>query len=373
MSSSQPLARETEVLSSAIKRGKTDPTNSESFDTLPRLRDGVYKELCRRLQAQGVRDELSQALFHWCLPTKLEHEALWKQLLGDPLSVPTRAINTLLELEPSSLDDPNERSLNLTYYYMRSFRIKVSDCRLVISRILSSGHDGNKKAFHYLVHMKGMDSNADITLRYLGKTNDRPWNRHASDLRSTFLSGFLPYFFKAVAHYAEAVITKATVHVAVGATTDRTYTVPDLVGLQEKILIALFGRTALNTQAGGDETMRFYDEDHSVFLILETDTITKLRQTMQPCSMEVRIGVAQYAKDIREYINGHSSTVKASRRKRRLTFSDMIENNLAQQAVPRTVSDGSALMVTVGSDIGETHSNQVANFSRPKDLELPPS
>jgi hypothetical protein len=43
-------------------------------------------------------------------------------------------------------------------------------------------------------------------------------------------------------------------------------------------------------------------------------------------------------------------------------FTDNVENMLFRQAVPSVLSDQSAVMVTVGSDIGELHENHEDEF-----------
>jgi hypothetical protein len=83
---SQPLAEQTERLLSKVQRSKSDrqedvfrfSTSSthtmlpeEGFQTLTRLREGVYTELCDRLKARGVSSTLfSEKNFDFCLPKK---------------------------------------------------------------------------------------------------------------------------------------------------------------------------------------------------------------------------------------------------------------------------------------------------------------
>ncbi|KAJ8118410.1 hypothetical protein OPT61_g620 [Boeremia exigua] len=138
---------------------------------------------------------------------RLEQEGLWRLPLKDPLAVPTYLVNTLLTLEPSTPDSPgvSTHSANISYD-IGSFTLQVSECRIIMADIIKDGYDANKKAFHCFEDPRKRDPGAYITLRYLGKTEGKPWNRHLSNIRSRFLSGFLSQFFKRAANRAAQIV-----------------------------------------------------------------------------------------------------------------------------------------------------------------------
>lgn len=280
---------------------------------------------------------------------------MWRLLLEDPFTVPTYLFDQLLSLEPSVPDSPPP-SVNNTCFYVRSFTIKVRDLRNVFHELLDDGYDMNDRVFTWIERIELEPENAYVTLRYCGQTQNRPWDRHVSDIYSTSLKSFVGRFLKTVGKWCSQVLSEAVVQVVSGATATVPLTV-DILDLREQVLIALIGDGSLNTEAGGKDIMYFTDADHDLFIALDTDAVASLKE-LQPCSFGTKDGIQRYTSAVRTYVQHHPSTTGGKKR----FFSDYTENMLFEQGLPKVLSDGSAVLVTLGSDIGELHNDNESPF-----------
>lgn len=84
-----------------------------------------------------------------------------------------------------------------------------------------------------------------------------------------------------------------------------------------------------------------------------------MRSVPRPYPASLRDSLAHYVKQICTYVDADYTTRKGETD---YVFSDTVQDNLFQQAVSQLLKDGSALMVTLGSDIGEIYNNHVGKF-----------
>jgi hypothetical protein len=165
------------------------------------------------------------------------------------------------------------------------------------------------------------------------------------------------HLVKTLGQLCSEVLANATVQVVVGASTELPLPAM-LLNLYEQALIALFGDGSLNLQAGGKDTMTFNDEDQAAFVSLRTDTVNLLQQYTQPCPSTMVAGITRYASDVRAYVEANPSTRGGKGR----LFTDNTEEMIRRQGTPSILSSSSAVLVTLGSDIGELHENQEESF-----------
>jgi hypothetical protein len=128
------------------------------------------------------------------------------------------------------------------------------------------------------------------------------------------------------------------------------------VDLREQVLIALFGDGALNSEAGGKRTMVFSQEDYDAFSLLNTDTVSLL-ELSQKCSEEMVSAIQKYASDAQKYANTNPATTGTDKRK----ITDTVMSALVDQVTP-SVINGSAIMVTLASDIGDHSKGENIRF-----------
>jgi hypothetical protein len=288
--------------------------------------------------------------------SRLEHEDEWRLLLEDPLATSTHILQNMLTLETSSADSPDPAPKS-NVFYIRAFTMRVRDIRDVCQGMLHDGYDMNPRIFAWLERIEGISDNAYFTLRYCGQSQNKPWDRHVSDIYSKSLKSFLGQFLKTVGMMCSDVLSSATVHVVAKAST-KLQLDPEILDLREQTLIALFGDGVLNTEVGGKDIVVLSEEDHTLFLLLGTDTTNLLKST-QSCPTPIRSKLMAYARAVRSYVDAHPTTV-AGKAKR--TFSQKTERMIYDQGTFSILSDGSAVMVSLGSDIGDTHEEDDSTF-----------
>lgn len=262
----------------------------------------------------------------------------------------------LLHLE-SSNPDSSVPGPTATALYIRSFTIRIIDLRKVLKNTIKDGYDMHERAFDWLQRFEGKDDNSYVTLRYCGQTKNKPWGRHVSDIYSTSLSEFLGRFFKLLGKRCPDVLSSATVQTVVRASTELPLSYTHL-NFREQVLIALFGDGVLNLQARGKNLMSFTDEDQTTFFSLGSDTVTLLEKHTQACSSATAASVAQYITDVGKYVGANPST----KGQKKHAFTDAVQYILLRQAIPSVIPNHSAIMVTLGSDVGELHKNHEDEF-----------
>jgi hypothetical protein len=243
-------------------------------------------------------------------------------------------------------------------FYIRTYTIQVGQLKRVLQNMIDDGFGSNDRLPIWLQVTDDMDAMSYVTLRYCGQTKNRPWDRHVADIYATTTAGFLAGFFRTVAKWCPEVLTHAKVDTVVRANADFKQTAKS-IDLLEQILIVLFGDGALNVEAGGRDSMNVTEENQVTFLALgSTNLVNSLRKHTYPPSQTIRNGVTDYARAVRQYVDANSSTTSDNK----YIFNDETEDIIARQAVPSVIAGSSAVMVTLGSDIGELQENCAAPF-----------
>jgi hypothetical protein len=293
------------------------------------------------------------------MQNRLDQETQFRLLLEDPTAVSIQMLNDMLKLEMSTPDSPLPPP-NSVLFYVRTFTIKVADLRNVLHAMLHDGYDMNEHIFVWLERIDEMSDIAYMTLRYCGQSKNRPWDRHVSDVYSTSLRSFLGQFLKTIGLICPSVLESARVQVVVHASATFGMPMgPNMQDLNEQVLIALFGDGVLNSEAGGHDTIALTQEDRDIFDALQTRTISALKLA-RPCSLVTQQELRRYARDVRAYVSRNPTTTKGQ--SKRHQFSDTTESMLVKQGTPLVLSNDSAAMVTLGSDLGDTHEEDDVPF-----------
>jgi hypothetical protein len=265
-------------------------------------------------------------------------------------------LNRMLSLKINTADSPHPLP-GSNNFYIRSFTMRVRDIWDVSQSMLHDGYDMNTRVFSWMERIEALDGNTYLTLRYCGQSQNRPWDRHVSDIYSKSLKSFMGQFLKTVGMLCPDVLKNATVHTVTKAASTLQLDA-DYLDLKEQVLIALFGDGVLNTEIGGKNSIILVQEDKDLFTTLNTTTV-ELLQTTHQCPATLRTKLQQYAKSVRRYVEDNAATTSGKLKNR---FSDVTENMLVYQGTPRVLSDGSAVMVSLGSDLGDTHENEEGTF-----------
>ncbi|RAR06499.1 hypothetical protein DDE82_003320 [Stemphylium lycopersici] len=333
------------------------------FESLQQLKVAVWNVLIERLRLNGVTSSRLQIQhFHWCLPTSLEHEAAWRLLLIDPFSVNLAMLSNMMTLVPSNPDsDRPPRTPNSIY--IRTYSILVKELRDIFQCMLHDGFNSNSNMFSCLERLQEMEDNDYVTLRYCGQTSgvDRPWERHVSDIYKTSLKTWLAQFHKTLGLINNDIISGILVHAVYKAcSAEGVRLSPDIVDLREQILIALFGDGVLNTEFGGKDIIVLTPDHHQAFDFLKTNFVKQITSTGH-CPTTMKSSLRKYARKVMQYAKSHPTTTTGEG-KTRHSFSDETKAMLVEQGMSRVMSDGSAIMVSVGSDLGDTHEDDDKAF-----------
>lgn len=267
-------------------------------------------------------------------------------------------LQEMLSLEQSTADSPDPPK-NANMFYIRTFMMRVRDIRSVFQAMLHDGYDNNPRIFAWMERIESHDvsDNQYLTLRYCGQSRNKPWDRHVSDIYSKSLKTFLAQFLKTLSMICPDVLSSSSIHTVIMATS----TVPlgaDILDIREQVLISLFGDSVLNTEVGGKDVIVLTEDDQTLFDALRTNTVADLKRT-KPCSSRTLDQLRVYAKEVCHYANENSSTTlgKSSRRMTART-----EQMLIDQGTPTCLRDGSAVMVTLGSNLGDDHDDEEESF-----------
>jgi hypothetical protein len=387
---SQPLVNEAQRLLSRYQRTISERAENDlpvsrivrgdvpekDYVILDELRREVLRVIVARLKARNIITNLVKSgTFWWCLPKRyviqcrylmrmltrssLDQEPQFRLLLQDPYAVGTHMLKDMLVLEDSTPDSPNPPPHSVLFY-IRTFTVQVKDLHDVLHAMLHDGFDMNARIYVWLERIEDMSNISYVTMRYCGQSKNRPWDRHTSDIYSTSLRSFFNRFLKTCGMICPSVLQSATVQVVRHASmTSGAPIGAELVDTTEQVLIALFGDSVLNTEAGGNTTVSLAQDDRDIFESLNTKTISALSST-QPCSLASQRALQMYARDVRAYVAQHPTTTKGQSKQHQ--FTDATESMIIRQGMPTVLSDGCAPMVTLGSDLGDTHDDDEAPF-----------
>ncbi|KAJ4382743.1 hypothetical protein N0V86_001965 [Didymella sp. IMI 355093] len=288
-----------------------------TFTTLQDFRAAVLHALTLRLNNNQISTAgFTTKAYAWCFPKSLQHVNQWRLLFEEPIATDDVMLNQIFDLEQVTADTPAPPP-NSKMFYVRSFQLSVLQLREVITCMLFDGYDMNPWIFAWLEKLTGL---SDVT----------------------------------------HVLTQATVHTFTLANAMGMAVDDDLMNFYEQLLVALFGDCLLNTELGGKDVIFITEEDQEAFGQLRSHTIESFNTT-KPCSAHMMQAIETYAQNVRAYVDSHPTTRKGRRSARR--FNDETEAMLIRQGTPRTLSiDGSAVTVTLGSDLGEDHEQDEGTF-----------
>ncbi|EAT78581.2 hypothetical protein SNOG_13956 [Parastagonospora nodorum SN15] len=282
------------------------------LETIDKLQQAVIDLVKHRLQVHDVHHPpLNVTNMSWCIPREHKEEPAWRLLLEDPLLFTSDMLESLIALDEWTADTSNTGAKS-NLLYIRTFQVPVALLQQTLDNMLEDGY-GTHDRIHYWQNRISEEGAAEdgtvYTLRYCGQTTGSPWERHRGDMYNQ-LQTFLGRLLRVLGQTAQGVkvLTSAKVHTVSAALTQASTEISDL---REQILIALFGDGALNTQAGGKDVITLYKEDRDNFDRLRTNTT---------------------------------------------------ESMILRQCMPSVLNNGSAIMVTIGSDLGEDHESAEDTF-----------
>jgi hypothetical protein len=188
---------------------------------------------------------------------------------------------------------------------------------------------------------------------------ERPWDRHVSDIYKIFLNTWLAQFHKTVGMMCPSVLASATVHTVKGA--EFPVSLPaDIFDVREQALIALFGDGVLNTEFGGKDIVVLAEEDHSAFNTLDTNFVPLIKKA-KDAPVSVLTAIRQYSKAVQDYASKNPTTTTGAG-KAKHSFSATTARMIFDQSTPKVLSDNAAILVSLGSDLGDTHEDDDSSF-----------
>jgi hypothetical protein len=263
-------------------------------------------------------------------------------------------LEPLMALDKWSADAVNPPA-NSNLLYIRAFEISALLLQEVLDKMDKDGFGTHDRINYWQKRiMEEPDNSAVYTLRYCGQTTGNPWERHRGDMYGK-LQTFFGRFLKVLGQSDEGI--KVLSNVKIYTLSGAFQQVPaDTADLREQILISLFGDGALNTQAGGKDVITLFREDRDNFDSLCTQTSRLLMtETREYSSMETD-ELRQYSRAIHKYVGKSPSTTGSGH------FTDQTEAMILRQATPSVLANGSAVMVTLASDLGEDHDSTEDTF-----------
>jgi hypothetical protein len=265
-------------------------------------------------------------------------------------------LESLIALDEWNADTPaapNKSNL----LYIRTFQVPVALLLKVLDNMYDEGF-GTHDRIHYWqkrIAEEEVDGDVVYTLRYCGQTTGSPWERHRGDMYNQ-LKTFFGRFLRVLGQTAQGVkvLSSAKVH-TVSSTLSHAST--ETSDLREQILVALFGDGALNTQAGGKDVVTLFKEDRNNFDLLRTNTLRLLATETRVCIKSELEVLSEYSHAVRKYVDKSPATTGSGQ------FTDQTEAMILHQATPAVLtSNGAAVMVTVGSDLGAEHESAEDTF-----------
>ncbi|KAH6637892.1 hypothetical protein C7974DRAFT_149749 [Boeremia exigua] len=329
----------------------------KNVETLEGLRQLVVGLVKLRLQAEYIKHP-SDTHMHmsWCLPQALPDQPFWRLLLEDPLSLTKEMLETLILLHEWNADSPKvDPNSAVNRLYIRTLEVPVALLKGILNDMSEQGYNTLERVHYWQQRIEEeMDDETIFTLRYCGQTKDSPWVRHTSDMYSS-IETFFGRFMLSLGQSEEGrkVLRAIKVHSVAGAieTVSR-----EQADLREQILIAMFRDCSLNTQAGGKDVITLYNEDRRNFELLQSQTIALLYSQTRSCTAAETEDIRKYASDVRRYVDKNPSTTKNK------AFNEHTEAMIRDQGTPSMLPNGSAVMVTVASDLGEGHDSSEDSF-----------
>jgi hypothetical protein len=264
-------------------------------------------------------------------------------------------LESLIALDEWTADTPTAPNKS-NLLYIRTFRVPAELLLKVLDDMYEEGF-GTHERIHYWQKRVAEEEDVKViyTLRYCGQTTGSPWERHRGDMYNQ-LQTFFGRFLRVLGQSAQGVkvLSSAQVHTVSSALVQASTETSDL---REQVLIALFGDGALNTQAGGKDVVTLFKEDRDNFDRLKTNTLRLLETETRVCTKAELETLREYSRSVRKYVDKNPSTTGSG------YFSDRTEAMILHQATPSVlISNGAAVMITIGSDLGEEHESAEDTF-----------
>jgi hypothetical protein len=263
-------------------------------------------------------------------------------------------LESLISLDEWNADTPTSTSKS-NLLYIRTFQVPVALLLNVLDDMYDEGFGTHERIHYWQKRIAEEEDGAVYTLRYCGQTTGSPWERHRGDMYNQ-LQTFFGRFLRVLGQSAQGVkvLSGAKVHTVSNALVQASSETSDL---REQILIALFGDGVLNTQAGGKDVITLFKEDRDNFDRLKTNTLRLLETETRVCTQTEMETLHDYSHSVRKYVDKNPTTTGSGH------FTDRTEATILHQATPSVlISSGAAIMVTIGSDLGEEHGNDEDTF-----------
>lgn len=343
-------------VSDKIKRLRTDTlardyTESSSVNI---ARAEVYKLLLERLQqAQIPVDNNNIASLGFLWPSA--HPGIWLKLLSHPLTVTDEELGTILDLEDSNSQTPGP-DLGDQIYYVRSFRLRVSDLRQIIAQWNHEGRHSDECTAWARALVWLQNDQQHVYIRYVGtSTVVSAHERFVQDfVRTSGLYGHFcgtllkdfPDSTCSIFTVAEAT-TRSFGHGLASNIPFRLHA--DHTDIREQALIALFDHNVLlNRQVGGlSVAYQPPQKDIMCFEALGTQVVTKLlpevsRGYAEPTEKVKRL-VTNWMNDIATFSNAHPEKLGTDK----MPVTSVMKQAWTEQAIPSTFY-GKVIAVFIG-------------------------
>ena len=233
----------------------------------------------------------------------------------------------------------------------------------ILEGLVDDGFGSIEQVTRWLEQLENLPLLSYVVVRYCGKPQGPAWTRHSADIYSSTSTRFIVRFFRRIGSLCPNVLAQAIVQTVVPITTTFKLSTKE-ADLQDSVLIALFGDSTLNLEAGGGQgSITLTEADHSAFISLgPTESVHSrtagkglLLTALRP-QPDTNKAVAEYAAAVRAYVDEHPDSTKG-----RYEYTDQTQETVVKQATTSMLPEASAL-VTIGSDFGEVEDNRIVPF-----------
>lgn len=285
----------------------------------------------------------------------------------------------ILNLKPSTPDDKIEqkerRKFNKKWdmvFYIREFPMTADEACKILERMHNDLYDMHPNFYGWWERVHMMQPSDQIIFRYCGQTKNEPWDRHRDDIYSSSLKTFLSRFVLTINDLDPQLITDAKVYEVVRARAPKD-SAKELKDLTEQTLILMFGDGLLNTEFGGKDVFTVTDRHRALFTLLGSNTYCKLKPKPQqddrghiippalmPCTSGAQRKLNAWANAVQKYVADNETTCEGAKKMHK--FTDVTKKMLIEQGKFQQLSDGSAILVQLGSDLGDEHEEDELPF-----------
>lgn len=352
-SSSAPMPRGGNVIAKSNKQASSqEQKRSDAFDQtlsgLVALRNKIFRVIRDRLSQRGVvNTRLEMHVFNWFLPKDEDLADEWNALLDDPLATPLAVVEKLFDLRHSDRSSVVQGP-EVTIFYVRTFSFTKDELLHVLMELRELREVDYPKSFVWIERLEPEHHEAEIHLRYCGMTTGmNAYQRHDRDIHHFYKpSSFMNFLHVTDSLYPD-IVQSAKVQEFCKATFEFNATRKTHMSLREQMIIAIFGDSVLNTEAGGsDNPWTPGTDDREIFRSLMTNVKAALPANTTVCDASHRANVLQYAGDCQKYANSNAFTTGAEK----YTFTNALKEVTREQGLFRTMKNGFGILSTISSD-----------------------